>query len=205
MIEKLQAGADTVWALRTKREEPWQTKLFAEMFYRILNIFTGQMNNGIDYSRADFYLLNRKVVRAINSCPEASTSLFGLIIWMGFRQESVDYDRRERFSGRSKWTMSSRMKLAKDWIIAFSGIPLKLMGYLGILLAVLGFLYTLFIIAYSLLGYATPGWAETVVLVLVLGGSQLMMLGVLGEYLWRTLDETRRRPLYFLEKDSKEP
>jgi dolichol-phosphate mannosyltransferase len=97
------------------------------------------------------------------------------------------------------------MKLAKDWIIAFSGIPLKLMGYLGILLAVLGFLYTLFIIAYSLLGYATPGWAETVVLVLVLGGSQLMMLGVLGEYLWRTLDETRRRPLYFLEKDSKEP
>lgn len=84
-------------------------------------------------------------------------------------------------------------------MIAFSGIPLKLISFFGMLTAMVGFFYALFVLGYSLLGYAKPGWAETVFLILILGGVQMMMLGVIGEYLWRTLDETRSRPLFFIE------
>jgi polyisoprenyl-phosphate glycosyltransferase len=88
--------------------------------------------------------------------------------------------------------------------MAFSGLPLKLMSLLGIVFAGLGFAYAVFIIIYTLLGYATPGWSETAVLILVIGGIQMVMIGVIGEYLWRTLDESRNRPLFFIEETTEE-
>jgi polyisoprenyl-phosphate glycosyltransferase len=202
MVRKWKAGAQIVWALRAKRDEPLGYKLFALVFYKLIE-WTGAREHGeFDLTRADFDLLDRRVVDAINSCPERNTSLAGLVAWMGFRQEAVTYDRRPRKSGVSKWNTRSRMNLAWNWIIAFSGMPLRLITVMGLLTAGLGFLYAIFLFFYTLLGYAKPGFAETVVLLLVLSGIQLTMLGVIGEYLWRNIDESRRRPLYFVENRS---
>ena len=105
-------------------------------------------------------------------------------------------------SGKSKWNFKSRMRLAKDWIISFSGLPLKVIAYVGLFASVIGFLYAIFLFFYTILGYAKPGWAETVLISLIGGGIIMIMLGTIGEYLWRTLDETRKRPLYFIEEET---
>jgi glycosyltransferase involved in cell wall biosynthesis len=203
MIEKIRQGKNIVWGVRKSRNEPFLNKQFALLFYKLLSMFVANENR-IDLANADFYLLDRKVVNAINMCPERNTSLFGLIAWIGFDQDEVIYERRERMSGQSKWSFNSKLRLALDWIMAFSGLPLKLISLMGIGFAGLGFAYAVFIIIYTLLGYATPGWAETAVLILVIGGIQMTMIGVIGEYLWRTLDESRSRPLFFIEKTTDE-
>jgi glycosyltransferase involved in cell wall biosynthesis len=201
MIHKVIAGADIVWGVRTARKESFFVKQFGLLFYRMLKFFV-RNENKIDLANADFYLLNRKVVDAINRCKERNTSLFGLIVWMGFKQEQVRYERKERMNGKSKWSFRSRLRLATDWILAFSGVPLKLITLFGVLFALCGFIYALIIIILFLTGNTTPGWAETVILILLLGGIQMSMIGVIGEYLWRTLDETRDRPLYFIEEET---
>ena len=203
MLEHLREGNNIVWALRKGREyEPLLQRLFAIVFYRLLTWF-GSASAGIDLSRADFYLLDNIVVSAINACPERNTSLFGLIAWLGFQQGWVEYDRKQRRTGTSGWNFRSRLRLATDWIIAFSGVPLKLMTISGFLIAGAGFLYALLVITRSILfGSPLVGWSSVMTAILLLGGGQIMMLGIIGEYLWRTLDESRNRPAYFIEQDS---
>ncbi len=203
MLEKLQKGTHVVWAVRKNRDEPLLIRWMTALAYRLIDFFAAP-NQSKPPLHADFYLLSRKVVDAINRCAERHTSLFGLILWLGFKQDYVAYERRPRRSGKSKWNFASRFRLLIDWIVAFSGLPLKLMSAMGMCVAALGFLYAAFVVFYTLSGYAKPGWAEPVILILVLGGIQMMMLGILGEYLWRTLDETRRRPLYFIEEQTSE-
>ncbi|MBF0542600.1 MAG: glycosyltransferase family 2 protein [Nitrospirae bacterium] len=203
MVNKNINGAKVVWALRKNRDnEPWYIKIPALLFYKVFFSIGNIENNGIDLSRADFFLLDRVVINALNQTPERNTSLSGLIAWLGFKQDFVEYDRRDRKSGRSKWSFRSRMRLAKDWIIAFSGLPLKMMPVLGILIASLGFLYAVVVILNALIGNPTGGWSSLMVVALILGGTQIIMLGIIGEYLWRNLDESRRRPLFFIEKSS---
>lgn len=203
MIQKWHDGNHIVWALRHIREETWQVKFFAMLFYKLLTILTSNSSNEIDLSRADFYLLDRRVIDAINVSQERNTSLFGLIVWSGFQQEFVEYERRARRSGKSKWNFKSRFRLASDWIIAFSGLPLKLMTITGFMVASLGFLYTIFLIINALVGNPAEGWSSVMVAILVLGGLQMLMFGIMGEYIWRNLDESRKRPLYFIEKSTK--
>ena len=200
---KIKNGKQIVWGVRIKRDEPFLYKQFALLFYKLLKLFISK-DNKIDLANADFYLLERKVVDAINSCRERNSSLFGLIAWIGFKQDEVKYHRKERILGKSKWSFRSKMRLVLDWIIAFSGIPLKLISIFGILIALIGLLYALYIIYLSLSGLTTPGWAETVILILILGGIQMVMIGVIGEYLWRTLDESRNRPVFFIEETNEE-
>lgn len=204
MIEKLHADAHTIWAVRESRDERWLDKMAARLFYMILRMFMDDETNNIDLSNADFYLLSRKTVNAINACPERVTSLFGLIVWLGFKQDSVTYARRKRIAGKTKWTFRSRLRLAKDWVIAFSGIPLKLITYLGISIALLGFVYAIYIFICALMKLTTPGWAESILITLFSSGVLLIMMGLIGEYLWRTLEESRKRPLYFIEDETTE-
>jgi len=203
MLARWHQGDAIVWALRkTRADEPLGQRLFARTFYYLLGLFSSNAAN-LDLARADFYLLDRAVVQAINNCPERNTSLFGLIAWLGFQQGGVEYERKKRRAGKSGWNLSSRLRLATDWIVAFSGVPLKLMTVAGFLIAGLGFLYALLVIARSLLlGSPLVGWSSTMTAILLLGGGQMMMLGILGEYLWRTLDESRARPGFFIEHDS---
>ena len=203
MLKKWQQGAKIVWALRKARQEPFISAACAKLFYKILKWLDKTNTSKIDFPRADFYLLDKKAVEALNGCPERNTSLFGLIAWLGFTQDYVEYDRRVRKSGKSKWDLQKRLLLAGDWIIAFSGLPLRLMSIIGFSIALLGFLYALFIIVGTLFtGNPVEGWASTMVVILMLGGLNIFMLGIVGEYLWRTLDESRKRPLYFVEEKS---
>ena len=199
MIQKIKEGCDIVWALRNNRDEPLLSKFYAALAYGLIKGFINSGSTEQNVANADFFMFNRPFADAINRCSERNTSLFGLMLWLGFKQGGVPYERRERFGGKSKWGLRSKMRLFKDWIIAFSGIPLKIIFWVGLWTALLGMAYAAFILIYSLLGFARPGWAETVILILVMGGIQMLMLGVMGEYLWRNLDETRSRPLYFIE------
>lgn len=203
MITEWKAGRDIVWALRRSREnESLAQQLFARAFYFLLGWFGGGTSK-IDLSRADFYLLDRKVINAVKACRERNTSLFGLLVWVGFDQGCVEYDRRSRRSGGSKWNFRSRLQLAQDWIIAFSGLPLKLMTMLGFSISCVGFLYAFYVVIHSLLhGSPLLGWSSIMTAILLLGGGQIMMLGIIGEYLWRTLDESRDRPAYFIDHDT---
>lgn len=203
MIEKYRSGENIIWGIRETRNEPIIQKLFATIFYKLLKKFITQSNQNIDLANADFYLIDQKIIEAIKNCKERNTSLFGLLIWIGFNQDQVKYNRRKRREGNSKWNFKSRIRLAKDWIMGFSALPLKFITYLGLTIASVGFTYSILIIILYFFKKTTPGWAETVIIILILGGIQLTMIGVLGEYLWRTLDESRSRPNYFINKDTK--
>ena len=204
MIREWQGGAHIVWALRERRDEPWLYRTFSRLFYWLLRSFNRSTNEDIDLSRADFYLLDRRVIEVINNIKERNSSLFGLIAWLGYKQSAVEYKRRPRRSGRSKWSLQSRLKLATDWIIGFSGLPLRLTTYLGIAVSTLGLAYAVFIFVYALIGNPIEGWASLMIVVLLLSGVMLLSIGVSGEYLWRVLDETRGRPPFFVENESDE-
>lgn len=200
MAEKLLAGNDIVWGLRKKREENFIDSIFTSLFYSSLKKLSG-IKTELDISKADFYLINRKALDAINSCKEHNTSLFGLLLWIGFRQDHVIYDRRQRLSGASKWSFRSRSKMAKDWLIAFSDLPFRLMMYIGTLsfLAGIVLLITSFICPVECC-YNNMHLA----IILSILGLIMCISGLLGEYLNRVLDESRTRPLFFIEKDSRQ-
>lgn len=203
MVGKWLNGSKVVWALRRDRKnEPWYIRKPSQLFYRVLFWLGGVKNMDIDLSMADFFLLDKNVVAALKSCPERNTSLFGLIAWAGFSHDSVEYERRLRRSGKTKWSLRTRFRLAKDWIVAFSGLPLKLITAGGLFFALLGFLFGAYLVGNVMFGNPVPGWTSLMVAILVIGGVQMVMLGVTGEYIWRNLDESRRRPLYFIEQRS---
>ncbi|MFQ5786841.1 MAG: glycosyltransferase, partial [Thermodesulfobacteriota bacterium] len=206
MMGKWRGGKKIVWALRNDRKnEGWFIHLPAKLFYRILLLLIGAKNINVDFSRADFFLLDRSVVDAINKCRERNTSLLGLIAWLGFSQDTVKYDRQMRLAGVSKWTFRSRMRLAKDWILAFSGIPLKLASFFGFFFAITGFLYAIYVFLNAIVGRIPPtGWSSLIIIILFLGGIQMIMLGIIGDYLWQNLDESRQRALFFIESTTEE-
>ena len=206
MLKKWERGAKIVWALRQNRDdESLMIRWCARVFYWLVLRLVGEKNINIDLFRADFCLLDRIVVNAMNACNERNTSLFGLIVWLGFSHDTIEYKRRLRHSGSSKWTFKSRMRLAKDWIIAFSGIPLKLASYFGIIFALGGFVYSLCVLINAMSGKIPPtGWSSIIIAVLILGGIQMIMIGIIGDYLWQNLDETRQRPLFFIESITEE-
>jgi len=203
MLARWRDGDQIVWALRENRDdEPLRVRLLAHAFYRLLNFFNKTENPSLDLSRADFYLLDRRVVNALVSCGERVTSLFGLIAWVGFRQSSVEYHRRPRRSGGSKWNFRQRTALAVDWIVSFSWLPLRISVLMGFFIAILGAIYAVIIVVNAILGEPVEGWSSVMTVVLLLAGIQLVVLGVIGEYVGRGFDEARKRPIAFIESDS---
>lgn len=204
MVARWIGGSQVVWATRRSREtEPLRVRFFAQAFYRVLKLVSDSVDRRVDLSRADFFLIDRKVADAVNSCSERNTSLFGLLAWMGFHQEEIEYDRPERTVGTSRWNFRMRFRFASDWIVAFSGLPLRLMTWLGGLVAFGGLLLMGFVL-YVAFTEDVQGWASIMSVVVTLGGCQMIMLGIIGEYLWRNLDEARNRPNYFIERTSRE-
>lgn len=203
MIEKSRSGVNVVWAYRENRKnESLVLRKTAEIFYKVLIWMGGIENSEIDLSRADFFLVDRKVIDAINTCEEHYTSVFGLIMWAGFKHGVVSYNRRLRRSGKSKWNLSRRIGLAVDWIISFSGAPLKVMTLVGFIFAVSSFIYGIFVMINALRGHSVEGWSSLMFVLLFSGGIQMIMFGVIGEYIWRNLQESRRRKLYFIEQST---
>lgn len=192
-------GQHVVWAVRAAREgESLSTRLFSRVYWGMMKRISGL--GSTPAQGADFFLVDRRVVEALRGFNETNVSLVALITWMGFKQGSITYEKQARLHGTSGWTLSKKLKLLVDSITAFTYAPLRLMSYVGFLVAVLGFSYAGHVVVNFYQGDPIQGWSSLMVVVLVLGGVQMLMLGVLGEYLWRTLDESRRRPLFLVEE-----
>src|SRR5262249_18751984 len=147
---------------------------------------------------SDFALLDRKAVDALVQSAGSDPSIGGEIARLGFSAAQITYTKEQRAAGTTKWTLKRKLKAFADAFVSFSYAPLRAMSYLGMAFSLLGFLYALVVIIMRLIS-RTPvqGWSSLIVVILVLGGVQMMMLGVLGEYLWRTLEAARQRPTYF--------
>lgn len=201
MIEKWQEGYDVVYGVRSSREgESWFKVLTAKLFYRLIYRIT---DVEIPLDTGDFRLMDRRVVNAVRRMPERNRFLRGMVPWIGFRQTGIPYERRARYAGQSKFSSVRQMlPFAIDAITSFSYLPLQLATYMGFGLAAASLIAILVVIALRLFGPSSPllGQATTLVVVLFLGGVQLISLGIIGEYLGRIYDEVKGRPLYVIDE-----
>jgi glycosyltransferase involved in cell wall biosynthesis len=198
LLEKWRDGAKTVWGTRNEREgEGILTRFCSWLYYRIVCQLTDVK---FPPAGADIFLADRIVIDQLNDVPEKHSSVFVVLAWLGFSQATVGYTKERRNAGQSKWTLKQKIKLLIDSTMSFSYLPIRYMSILGLLTATTGFIYAAFIVwSFFFIGTAVTGWSSMMVVVLVIGGVQMMMLGILGEYLWRTFDESRRRPRYVIE------
>jgi glycosyltransferase involved in cell wall biosynthesis len=198
LLKKWRDGAQVVWAVRATREgEKGSTLLFSRLFYWVMRRVAGMKE--VPGNGADFLLMDRAVIDAFVRFRERNANIFVLTTWMGFRQDSILYAKQARLHGSSGWTLKKKLKMVVDSVTSFTYLPIRLMSYVGLLVASLGFLYASFVVINGFRGNPPQGWSSLMVVVLVLGGFQMVMLGILGEYLWRALDESRARPRYLIE------
>jgi polyisoprenyl-phosphate glycosyltransferase len=200
LVEAWAGGADVVLARRTDRSsDSFLKRTSAELFYRIHNRLSSVK---IPENVGDFRLLDRVAVDALKALPERQRFMKGLFAWIGFKTATVDYARRARASGASKFSGWRLWNFALEGITSFSTVPLRVWTYVGAIGAALTFLYALFIIARVLvLGVEVPGYASLLVAILFLGSLQLLSVGVLGEYIGRVYLETKQRPVYVVRRE----
>ena len=199
MIKKWQEGYKVVYAVRTERKgETWFKLFTAKLFYRLIYRIT---DVDIPRDTGDFRLMDRKVVDTMKQMRERHRFIRGMTSWVGFPQTGVYYVREERFAGETNYPLRKMLKFASDAITSFSYVPLQLATYLGFIVAALSGLGMLGVIMARLFGnQAFFGQATTLVMVLFLGGVQLISLGIIGEYLGRIYDEVKERPLYVVNE-----
>jgi glycosyltransferase involved in cell wall biosynthesis len=203
MISKWRSGNDVVWAVRKNIEGvSGFSKFFSKGFYFLMNSFASV---NFPPSGADFALIDRKVVSSVLQSAGSNPSLGGLIASVGFKQSEITYIKQARAFGKSKWTLNKKLQAFVDAFVAFSFAPMRIMIYTGMIFSFIGFIYAIFIIVLRLFFIKQiDGWASLMVIVLFIGGIQMLMIGTLGEYLWRNLEESRKKPLFFIEKKSNE-
>ncbi len=200
LIEKWREGYEVIYATRSEREgESWFKLWTASLFYRIIYRIT---DVNIPLDTGDFRLLDRKVVDVMNQMRERHRFLRGMSVWVGFKQTGVKYRRAARFAGTTKYPLRKMIRFASDAITGFSYIPLQLATYLGFISAGISILAIPVVIAIRLWGSHEPllGQATTLIVVLFLGGVQLISLGILGEYIGRLYEESKGRPLYVVRE-----
>ncbi len=169
------------------------SRLFYSLWNRLADV-------EIHPGTADFRLLDRKVVEALKNLPERHRFLRGLVSWMGFPQKEISYQAPARFSGKSKYSPRKMLRLAVDGITSFSAVPLQLSALAGAAVTALAFLYMLYAFLQWARGAVQPGWPSLIAAVLLLGGVQLLALGILGLYLGRVYNEVKGRPLYIVQE-----
>lgn len=199
MVTKWREGYEVVYAVRAKRQgETWFKLFTAHFFYRLIRSITG-VNIPVD--TGDFRLLDRKAVDALSLMREHHRFMRGMASWVGYRQTGIEYVRAERFAGETKYPLKKMIRFALDGITSFSYLPLQLATYAGFIIAAISVLGILITVALRLSGsQAFYGQATTLVMVLFLGGIQLISLGIIGEYLGRIYDEVKKRPLYIVSE-----
>lgn len=197
LIAKWQEGYEVVYAVRSRREgETWFKLTTAKLFYRLLKRIT---DVEIPIDTGDFRLMDRRVVLAMRQLREQHRFMRGLSSWVGFKQMGVYYERAERYAGETKYPLRKMVRLANTAITNFSYLPLQLATYLGFALATLSLIGMILAVVLRLSGSSFfLGQATTLVSVLLLGGIQLIVLGIIGEYLGRIYDEVKGRPLYIV-------
>jgi dolichol-phosphate mannosyltransferase len=197
MIARWREGNHVVYAQRVKRHAEGAVKRgIAFAYYRLLQRLT---DVEIPADTGDFCLMDRRVVDLLNRMPERNRYLRGLRAWLGFKQTAVQFERPPRYAGEPKYTFWKSLALGVNGIVAFSKVPLRFATYLGLAASALSIVLTLWAVYQRVIGGDTVrGWASTLVVILLLGGAQLLMIGVVGEYLSRIYDEVKQRPMYVI-------
>ncbi|HEY2566526.1 MAG TPA: glycosyltransferase family 2 protein [Candidatus Aquirickettsiella sp.] len=197
-IQAAQQGYDIVYARPINRQiESWIKRMLTHIFYKTINSVA---NIHIPSHASDFRLLSRRAIEAIQKINEQHRFMKGLFAWVGYPQKSIDYKMDARFAGKTKWSYLKLWNFAIEGITSFTIMPLKLASYLGLITAFIAFLYGVIIISKTILfGDSARGYPSLMVVVLFLGSIQLFSLGIIGEYLGRTFNETKNRPLYFIK------
>jgi polyisoprenyl-phosphate glycosyltransferase len=198
-VQLWREGCDVVYGTRSTRAGETRLKKFtSHAFYRVMNRLSA---TPLPRDTGDFRLMSRRAVDALKQLRERQRFMKGLFSWVGFRQQPVVYDRDPRFAGHSKFNYWRLWNFALEGITSFSGAPLKIATYLGVLTALLAFLFGVAVLAKALLfGDPVPGYPSLMVVILFLGGVQLMALGLIGEYLGRLYMEVKQRPLYLVDE-----
>lgn len=199
MIKYWEEGYDDVYAKRKSREgETWLKKFTSKMYYKVLQ---GLTRIEIQKDTGDFRLLDRRCVEALKSMRENQRYTKGLFSIIGYNKKEILYDRDPRAAGQTKWNYGKLIDLSIDGITSFTTSPLRWAALLGIMISGVAFIYMIYIIIKTLAtGIDVPGYASLMVVILFLGGIQLIFLGIIGEYLGRTFNESKHRPLYFIER-----
>lgn len=198
MVAYWEKGIKAIFAVRQDREEPFLQKQLSNTFYSLVRKFA--VANYPD-GGFDFFLVDRQIIMELNRIHEKNTNLMTLIYWLGFKPVMIPYVRRSRTKGKSRWTLSKKIKLFVDTFVAFSFFPIRILSIIGFIVAISSFSYGLFILFYWMFfGIDVKGWVPTMVIITFTSGIQMTMLGVLGEYLWRTLDEARNRPPFVIDE-----
>lgn len=199
MVRQWQAGYEVVLAVRkTRSSDSWAKRASASWFYKIHNKIA---EPSIPENVGDFRLMDKNVVQVLNQLPESRRFMKGLFAWVGFKTTTLAYDRPERVAGESKFNGWKLWNFALEGLTSFSISPLRIWTYIGSLVALASFIFALYIaIKVIVLGVEVPGYASVVVAVTMLGGLQLVGIGILGEYLGRTYLESKRRPVYLIRK-----
>ena len=197
MVRHWEQGVKAIFAVRSDREESLIQKAFSNLYYALIRRFAVP---GYPAGGFDFFLVDRQVVEEVNKIKEKNTNLMTLVFWLGYQAVFIPYVRRKRVKGESRWTFGKKIKLFVDTFVSFSYFPIRLFSFLGIIYAVISFSYGAFIF-FSWLSYGieVQGWVPMMLVLTFTAGLQMTLLGILGEYLWRTLDEARGRPLFVID------
>lgn len=198
MYERWKQGNKVVLAVRRSRDESKVKIFFADLYYSLVRKF---VNKNMPVGGCDCYLIDRKVIEVLERLDEKNSSLTLQVLWAGFKTDMVYFDRRDREKGVSRWTFAKKFKLVLDSMMSFSYMPIRLMTYVGILFDILAVvLFISVIVEYFTVGTPIAGWSSLMCVVLCSSGLILLMMGILGEYVWRTLDAARTRPPFIIDE-----
>jgi len=197
LVAKWKEGNEVVYTVRRGTAGSTLSKdASASLYYRLVNLLSPIP---IVPGAADFRLLDRKAVDALNAMPEKARFYRGLVPWIGFRQAQVTFEAPERFSGETKYSLLKMSRLALHGILSLSAMPLRLATLVGVLVVAIGILYGIYVVLTALFNpNSQQGWASIVLVILLLGGTQIFFMGVIGEYIARVFEEVKGRPLYIV-------
>ena len=199
MIKHWEEGYDDVYARRSSREgETWLKKKTSEMYYKILQSST---NIPIQIDTGDFRLLDRRCIDALKQFRESQRNTKAMFSWIGYKKKEIFYNRDPRLAGTTKWNYRKLSNLAIDGITSFTTAPLRIATITGLMISAISFLYIIYLLVRPLFGVSTgAGYSSTLAVILFMGGVQMLFLGIIGEYIGRIFNETKNRPLYFIEE-----
>lgn len=198
MLAKYRAGFDVVYGVRRRRnDESWFKRSTASLFYRLLSAL---VKVPIPVDAGDFRLMSRRVVLTMRSLRETHRFVRGMVAWVGFRQVAVYYDRPGRFAGETHYPVRKMLRFAMDGITSFSAAPLKISTWLGVCAGIVGVAVAIWAVIAKIMMLTVPGWSTLIVAVALAASAQLLMTGILGEYVARIYEEIKRRPLYLVSE-----
>ena len=199
MFEKWLEGNKVVLAVRESREDSFLQTFISNTYYKLMQRFA--LKN-MPKGGFDCFLIDKQVCKKIAEMKEKNTSIMGQILWCGFKTKKIYYTRKEREEGKSRWTLSKKVKLFVDSFLAFSYFPIRFMSFLGFLFSIFGFFGIIYLLLNKLFNNVSiQGWTSIVVIILLISGIQMLIMSIIGEYVWRILDEVKNRPNYIIEEE----